>query len=95
MAAPIAFGNALGDSLWPNRDWVPAAKMFHSNLYRVRQVTSPSSVEYREGFYQVNRGLALWIDDVEFELLIRAASHTTDNLGFIELLSRAMESCGN
>ena len=79
------------DELWPNRDWVSAAKMFHSNLYRVRQVTGASSVEYREGFYQVNRDPALWIDSVEFENLIRAANHTTDDLRVIELLSRAME----
>ena len=83
------------DSLCPNRDWVPAAKMFHSRLYRVRQVTGPSSIEYLEGFYKANRGLAVWTDDAEFEYLIRAASHTTDSLGIIELLSRAMESCGN
>jgi DNA-binding SARP family transcriptional activator len=78
------------DALWPERDWVSAAKMFHSNLYRIRQVAGPFSIQYQDGFYQISPDMEFWIDSVEFEKLTRTANHTEDSMQVIDLLSRAI-----
>jgi two-component SAPR family response regulator len=79
------------DALWPDWDWTSATKVFHSNLYRVRQVAGASCIRYQDDLYQINPDLPVWIDSVEFEKLIQTANGNEEPDRMIELLSRALE----